>query len=178
MPTRPGSRGWSATIWPRSVSCRLIWRISTPAPYRPRSQWPRRDSVALGLPLSHLSDARHRQRRHTLLAADEANPLSRARLHVDLALRQTKHWRKALPDLLLVGRDLRALHHQRAVDVEDSQPLAGEQLHDLLQQRDRVGAAVALVGVREVLPDVSETCGSEQRVDHRMGEHVRIGVAL
>ncbi len=46
------------------------------------------------------------------------------------------------------------------------------------EQLHRVGVAPALVGVGEVLADVSEAGGAEQRVDHRVGEHVRVGVAV
>ena len=44
------------------------------------------------------------------------------------------------------------------------------------QQLERVGAAVALVGVGEVLADVTERGGAEQRVDDRVRQHVGIGM--
>ena len=44
------------------------------------------------------------------------------------------------------------------------------------QQVDRVGVAVALVGVGEVLADVAEAGGAQQRVDDRVGEDVGVGV--
>ena len=47
----------------------------------------------------------------------------------------------------------------------------------LRQQRDRVGAAIALVVGGKQRADVPETCCTEQRVGERMREHVAVGVA-
>ena len=67
----------------------------------------------------------------------------------------------------------------RAVDVDDRRSRASrEHRDDLAQQLDRVGVAPALVGVGEVLADVAEAGGAEQRVDHRVGEHVGVGVPV
>ena len=49
--------------------------------------------------------------------------------------------------------------------------------HDGAQQLERVGVLEARVGVGEVLADVAERGRAEQRVDHRVGEHVGVGVA-
>ena len=49
---------------------------------------------------------------------------------------------------------------------------------DGAQQQHRVGVAVLLVGVGEVLADVAHRGGAEQRVDDRMGQHVGVGVAV
>ena len=45
------------------------------------------------------------------------------------------------------------------------------------QQVDRVGVAPALVVVGEERADVAHAGGAEQGVDHRVGEHVGVGVA-
>ena len=75
-------------------------------------------------------------------------------------------------------RDLRRLQDHGAVDVDHAQPALGEHRDDLFEQRDRVGAAPALVGVGEVVPDVAETRSAQQGVDHRVGQHVGVRVAV
>src|ERR1051325_2975558 len=51
-----------------------------------------------------------------------------------------------------------------------------EERAHLGEQGEAVGIAIALVGVREVLADVAESRGAEQRVDQGMRQHVRVGV--
>ena len=53
----------------------------------------------------------------------------------------------------------------------------GERADHDAQQVDRVGVAPVLLVVGEELADVAEAAGAEQRVDHRVGEHVGVGVA-
>ena len=84
--------------------------------------------------------------------------------------------RQVVAHLVLARAGLRALHDDRRVDVLDRHPALGEHRRDGAQQRERVGAAPALVGVREVRADVVEPGGAEQRVDDRVREHVRVGV--
>ena len=55
---------------------------------------------------------------------------------------------------------------------------AGEHPEDGPQQVDRVGVAPALVVGREVRAEVAEPGRAEQRVDHGVGDHVGVGVAL
>ena len=74
-------------------------------------------------------------------------------------------------------RHLRALEHDGGVDVDHPQPLAAHQGRHLAQQRDRVGAAPALVGVGEVLADVAQPGRPQQRVHDRVREDVGVGVA-
>ena len=76
-----------------------------------------------------------------------------------------------------VRAELGRLADDRGVDVARRQPLLGQEPAHLLEQLDRVGVAPALVGVREVLADVAEPGGAEQRVDHRVGQDVGVGVA-
>ncbi len=51
-------------------------------------------------------------------------------------------------------------------------------MHDAGEQLHRVGVAPALVAVGEVLADVAETGGPEQRVDHSVRQHVGVGVTV
>ena len=76
------------------------------------------------------------------------------------------------------GASLRALEHHGRVDVHHRQPAAREQhRHRRAQQLDRVGVAIALVGVGELMADVGQPGRAEQRVDDRVREHVGVGVA-
>lgn len=49
---------------------------------------------------------------------------------------------------------------------------------DLAQQRDRVRPFVGPIAVRKVRADVVQARRTEQRVDHRVREHIRVGVAV
>ena len=60
------------------------------------------------------------------------------------------------------------------VDVDDP---PGDRADGGAQQVDRVGVAPALVVVGEERADVAAAGGAEQRVDHRVGEDVGVGVA-
>ena len=58
-----------------------------------------------------------------------------------------------------------------------SWPRGDQVADDRAQQRDRVRVLPLRIRVREVLADVAEPGGAEQRVDHRVGEDVGVGVA-
>ena len=68
-----------------------------------------------------------------------------------------------------VRRELRALQHDRGVDVADREAARAQLGDHGAQQRDRVGAFYCRVRVGEVLADVAEPGGAEQRVDDRRG---------
>ena len=75
--------------------------------------------------------------------------------------------------------ELRALHARRvASTLTTRSPRSASSATTAAQQRERVGAAPALVGVGEVLADVAEARGAEQRVDHGVREHVGVGVPV
>ena len=76
------------------------------------------------------------------------------------------------------GPSFGSLHDHGAVDVLDFEARRDHGREDCLQQLERVGVAVARVGVGKVLADVPQPGGPEQRVDHRVSEHVGIGVPL
>ncbi len=90
----------------------------------------------------------------------------------------SERMREARADRLPVRRELRLLHQHRAVDVHDPQPAGGDHRHHRAQQLDRVGVTPALVGVGEVLADVAQPGGAEQRVGDGVGEHVGVRVSL
>ena len=75
------------------------------------------------------------------------------------------------------GASFGLLEHHGRVDVLDRPALGAHALEHGAQQRHRVGVAPQLVGVGEVLADVAEPGGAEQRVDDRVGEDVGVGVA-
>ena len=92
--------------------------------------------------------------------------------------RQAKDAGQAPADRLTVWAQLGALHHDGAVYIDKLKSLREDTREDHAQQLDRVGIAVALVAVGEVLADVPETGSTQQRVDHRVSEHVCVGVAV
>ena len=84
---------------------------------------------------------------------------------------------RSLLHLVPPWRQLRRLAHHGAVDVADGPPGVGDDGADLGEQVDAVGAAPARVGVGEVLADVAEAGGAEQRVGDGVGHGVGVAVA-
>ena len=80
--------------------------------------------------------------------------------------------------LVTVRRDLRTFAHHGAVDVRRPPAVLGEHRRDVTQQRHRVGALPAVVGVGEVHPDVAQTGSAEQGVGAGVGNRVGVAVAL
>ena len=80
--------------------------------------------------------------------------------------------------LLPVGSDLGGLRHQRGVDIYHLPPLLRQGLHHPLQQRQAGDVQKGIVAVREQSPDIVHTGSAQQGIHHRMGQHVRIGVAV
>ena len=75
-------------------------------------------------------------------------------------------------------RELGRLHHDGAVDVDDLQALGEDVLDNAGEHLHGVGIAPALIRVREALADVAQPCSAQQRVDHRVREHVGVGVTV
>ena len=65
----------------------------------------------------------------------------------------------------------------RAVNVLDRDPRR-EHRSRTSRRAHRVRVTIALIAVGEVLADVPETGRPKQRVGHRVGQHVRVAVAL
>src|ERR1700722_16033216 len=116
--------------------------------------------------------------RDTLAAPDEPDPLARGGLHVDASWRQAKNTGQALADRVTVRDELGALHNDRAVHVDKLKSLRDDTREHRLQQLDRIGVAVALVAVGEVLADVTKAGSTQQSVNHRVREHVGVGMAV
>ena len=129
------------------------------------------------VPGSSRVDRRHRERRGALAAADEAHPLAGRRLHVHGVLGHAERAGERRRDRRPVRQQLRALQQHGGVDVADGQAGRRERRDDVAQQPERVGVLPLRLGVGEVRADVAQACGAEQRVDHRVREHVGVGVA-
>ena len=82
--------------------------------------------------------------------------------------------RQHLADLITSRRQLGPLEHHGRIDVHDRQSLLGDENDSRAQQLDRVGVAIALVGVGELMTDVGQAGRAEQRVDDRVREHVGV----
>src|SRR6185437_13666299 len=120
-------------------------------------------SVVLYLSDRHTGDA--------LAAADPAHALVGGRLDRDPAGGRLA---EDLLHLRLVRTEARLLADQGRVDVDDA---TGDRADRGAQEIDRVGVAPALLLRREERADVTAPRGAEDRVDHRVGEHVGVGVA-
>src|SRR3954452_7507797 len=127
--------------------------------------------------ISDPAEQRDGHRRRSLPAPHEAHPLAGRGLDVDVAHGQADRLRERLAHRVAMGADLRSLEDQRRVDVHHAQILVGHDAARQPEQVDRVGVAPALVGVGEVQADVAQPGRAEQRVDDRVREHVRVGVA-
>src|SRR5829696_6953343 len=127
--------------------------------------------------LRELGERRYRHRGDALAAADEAHSLAGRELHVHGARLDADRVGQALSHIVAEGRKLRLLARDGGVHVRRRDSRTVQHRAHRSQQFDRVGVAPALVGVREVLADVAHAGRAEQRVDHRVGEHVRVRVA-
>ena len=146
----------------------------------PRAGRGRGAPAAIGQRRHGLRTRRDGQRGDALAAPDEAHPLAGRGLDVDVLGRRRRAPSASEARIASrCGRELRALHDDRRVDVGDAQPALGERRRRRARSSaHRVGVAVALVGVGEVLADVAQPGGAEQRVDDRVGQHVGVGVAV
>ena len=73
--------------------------------------------------------------------------------------------------------DLRSLANDRAVDeIDDAVRLADER-RGMGQENAAVGAFPLRIRRRKMLPDVTEACGTEQRVRNGVEDHVGIAMA-
>ena len=141
-----------------------------------RRERPAHDSTeSVRPPLGRPMDQRRGETDDALGAADRAELFGTVALDRDR--RADRRGQVAL-HLVTVRRDLGSFAHDRAVDVRRPPAVLGEHRGDVAQQRHRVGAAPALVGVGEVHPDVAETGRAEQRVGAGMGDDVGVAVAL
>ena len=90
--------------------------------------------------------------------------------------REPERARQRYADRVAVRSQLRALHQHGGVGERRSHPgLAGAD-DRLAQQAQRVGVLEGRVGVGEVLPDVPQPRGAEQRVGHGVCEHIGVRV--
>ena len=83
---------------------------------------------------------------------------------------------EADPHVVAVRVEPGRLADHRGVHVHHSPAMLVQEPVDLPQQVDAVGSGVALVGVREVLSDVAQAGGPQQRVDDRVRQNVPVGV--
>src|SRR4051794_13004653 len=106
-----------------------------------------------------------------LAATDPAHALVARRLDADPGRGGPG---KGALHLRLIRTEAGHLADHRGVDVDDR---AGDRADHGPQQVDRVGIPPALVVVGKHRADVAATARAEDRVDHRVGEHVGVGVA-
>jgi hypothetical protein len=128
---------------------------------------------AAAYPGAKSGQGRDRQRGHALAAADEAHPLCCRELDVHRIRGEIQGVREALLHLRAVRSQPGLLTGHRGVQIHRRR---GQHPPHGPQQLDRIRVAPALVGVREVLADVPEAGGAQQRVDDGVGQDVGVGV--
>jgi hypothetical protein len=114
--------------------------------------------------------------RSTLLPADESNRLARGRLHRNLTLPHTEYHRQVSPNGRNVTAELRPLKNHGRIHVADSKAL---RLNHIYYPRKQVKAIRTLpfrVSVRKKCADVPEGRCTEDRVNDRVREDIRIRV--
>src|SRR5260221_58363 len=156
-PRMPASRSTFSSNALSEAACRAAAAIDPSLPIEPRSLF------AL-----HRS---HRNAGDSLAATDPAHALVGGRLDADPG---RGHPGEDSLHLGAVGSQPRLLADQGRVDVDDP---AADRADDGAQHVDRVGVAPALLVVGEEGADVALPGRAEQRVDHRVGEDVSVGVA-
>src|SRR4051812_14061148 len=158
MPTLPGSRSSSGRTELVSVSWMRIARGTS----------------------RKLADPLDRGGRHTgdsFAAAHEAESFVRPELDADLTAVETGGCGQLLAHPVAVGTQSRRLAHDRGVDRADRVATLGELVADDGQQLDTARILPLRLGVREVVADVSERGGAEQRVHDRVRDDVGVRVA-
>jgi hypothetical protein len=95
--------------------------------------------------------------------------VDRVQRHLQVLGDQTAHG-------LDVRRHLRRLGDDGGVDIADHIALGVDQTQHMAQQRTAVGTFEGRIGVGEVLADITQRAGAEQRIAQGMQQHVAIGV--
>lgn len=104
--------------------------------------------------------------------------LLRRRLHADLLRVDPERAGDIAPHLRAVGRDLRRLRDERRVDVHHLHTALRELLRHPLKQQDARHVQQRRVAVWKERPDIRKPRRAEQRVHHRVHEHIRVGMPV
>src|SRR6185436_12039530 len=119
-PVPPATSRIGYGIWVRSASSR-----NAPTPAR-TARITRSPCMCISARMRALlgvgGQGRHGQRGDALAAPDEAEALAGRGLHVDLARVDAQRLGELGADRAALGAELRALHHDRRVDVVDGEP--------------------------------------------------------
>ena len=75
-----------------------------------------------------------------------------------------------------VRREFRRLRDDGGVDIADLPAGAADPARRFGEQRDRIGALEALVGIGEMLADIAKRGGTEQRIGDRMTQRIGVGM--
>ena len=102
--------------------------------------------------------------------------LGGGRFEVDAGFAERERARDAAADLFAPGRDPRRLREQCEVGIEHPLAAAREQLQGVADELAAIGAAPLRIAVREVLADVAQARGPEQRIHQCVQQHIAVGV--
>ncbi len=75
-----------------------------------------------------------------------------------------------------MGRKLRRLADDTAIDVADHPSLSANHAGDFFEDANRIGTLPSLVGVRKVLTDVTETGSAKKCIGTRVGNDIGVTV--
>src|SRR5688572_24674258 len=118
----------------------------------------------------------HRFRRDPLFPADEAQLLRGLRLDVDGIGIDTEVGGQVGAHRRDMRGHARRLSDDGGVHVDDVQVALAEQLPYRIQELAAGDVLVARVGVRKVRTDVAQAGRTQERIAHRMYQHIRVGV--
>jgi hypothetical protein len=91
-------------------------------------------------------------------------------------------WKKYSGETLSDRGDMRqkfwSFAYYRRVDIPDT-PTGFANLSDYrFKKFRRIGTAPLFVGIGKGRADIAESCRAEKRIDYRMNENIRVGMAL
>lgn len=122
--------------------------------------------------------AGHRHRADAFFAADKTQVFIRGRLDPNAIALDPKRLGNVCLHRGHVRRDLRRLHHQRGVDVNDA-AVTQRDLPGGFREKDSTRSAAPFrVGVGKESSNVALADSTEHRVTNRMHQHIRIRMPI
>ena len=121
-------------------------------------------------------DQDHRLGSKALAPAREPQFLGGSGLYVKGVGGKAEQRGHVVPHPVPVGSDLGSFSDETDIRIHHLPAPFGKITNDLFQQPGRIRALVGGIGIREVLADVTESCGAQQGVHEGMEHHVGVAV--
>src|SRR5712692_10563311 len=113
-------------------------------------------------------------RRNRFPAPNGVNALVGLRLEMNLVRADAQRPRQRLAHLWKMRPELWLLHNHHGIDVFNRELLLIQQLLRMLQKEHAVRALPLRIAVRKMCSDIAKPCGPQQRIAHRMRQHIPI----